>query len=192
MKLVILVSGGLDSTLVHVLAKEEKIRTWPLFIDYGQRARRREWNACLRVHKRLRLPKPVRLDVSDFGKLIESGLTSSKKSLKADAFTPCRNLLFLTLGASYAYQCGAEGVAIGLLSEALSLFPDQRALFTIASERAIESALGSRVKVIAPLMNFTKRDVIGLAASKNITGTYSCHKGLAEPCGKCIACLEFE
>ena len=43
MSFVNLVSGGLDSTLVGVMAKEEGVEHFPLFIDYGQRAARKEW-----------------------------------------------------------------------------------------------------------------------------------------------------
>ena len=62
------------------------------------------------------------MDVSDFGRVIYSGLTSSDKDIKAEAFTLGRNLLFLLMGGAYAFQVGAEAVAIGLLAERFSLF----------------------------------------------------------------------
>ena len=46
MSLVTLTSGGLDSTLMVVLAKEEAVDQYPLFINYGQRSLKREWQAC--------------------------------------------------------------------------------------------------------------------------------------------------
>ena len=46
MSMVTLVSGGLDSTLVAFLAREQGLEQHPLFIDYGQRARDRELAAC--------------------------------------------------------------------------------------------------------------------------------------------------
>jgi len=39
-------------------------------------------------------------------------------------------------------------------------------------------------------MIFNKGDVIKLAKKRNIVGTYSCHAGGKEPCGRCISCLE--
>ena len=95
MQLVNLTSGGLDSTLVEVLASEEGADVFPLFIDYGQLAAAKEWRACQRVHKQLHLPKPTRVDLSGFGNLIQSGLTNSALDIKKDAFTPGRNFLFL-------------------------------------------------------------------------------------------------
>src|SRR5438046_9468593 len=98
MSLVTMVSGGLDSTLIGVLAKEKGIATHPLFIDYGQRASTKEWLTCRKVHAHLKLPKPVRMNLTGFGRVIISGLTSKTKLLIDDAFTPGRNLLFLICG----------------------------------------------------------------------------------------------
>lgn len=191
MSFVNLVSGGLDSTLVGVLAKEEGITTYPLFVDYGQRARFREWETCLRVHARLELPPPVRMDLSGFGQVIHSGLTSRELDVKVDAFTPGRNLMFLLMGGAYAYQVGATKVAMGLLSERFCLFPDQRSDFVSESEHLISTALGRQIKMVLPLGDFSKADVVELAKEKGIVGTYSCHIGDEAPCGQCISCLEF-
>jgi len=188
--LVNLVSGGLDSTLIGVMAREEGIQVYPLFIDYGQRAGRREWEACQLVHRQLGLPSPMRMDISGFGEVIRSGLTSTDKDVKDEAFTPGRNLLFLLMGAAYAYQVGVKRVAIGLLSEQFSLFPDQRSGFVEQAERAIQAALGRTLRIVTPLIEFSKTDVIKLALEKGIAGTYSCHVGADRPCGQCISCLE--
>lgn len=191
MSLVNLVSGGLDSTLVGVLAREEGVEVYPLFIDYGQRARQKEWETCQRVHAQLGLPPPTRMDLSGFGQVIHSGLTSEALDVKADAFTPGRNLLFLLMGSAYAYQVGASTVSTGLLAERFSLFPDQRSEFIKQAELTIEMSLGRRINVVMPLSDFSKADVVKLAQEKGIAGTYSCHAGGSQPCGECISCLEF-
>lgn len=191
MSLVNLVSGGLDSTLVGVLIREEGVEVYPLFIDYGQRAAQREWETSQRVHAQLGLPTPTRMDLSGFGRVIRSGLTSEELDVKADAFTPGRNLMFLLMGSAYAYQVGASTIAVGLLAERFSLFPDQRSEFIEQAECAIAAALGRRIKVVMPLAEFSKADVVKLAQEKGITGTYSCHAGGSQPCGQCISCLEF-
>jgi 7-cyano-7-deazaguanine synthase len=187
-----LVSGGLDSTLIGVMAKEEGIEHFPLFIDYGQRAARKEWETCKLVHDALGLPVAMRMDLSGFGRVIASGLTSEELDIKNDAFTPGRNLMFLLMGSAYAYQQGSSSVAIGLLAEEFSLFPDQKPQFVAQAETAISAAIGRQIKVLTPLIEFSKTDVVKLAQAKGITGTYSCHTGNSEPCGRCIACLEFK
>ena len=191
MSLVNLVSGGLDSTLIGIMAREEGIQTYPLFIDYGQRAAQREWQTCKLVHEKQGLPEPIRMDLAGFGKVILSGLTSSEKDIKDDAFTPGRNLMFLLMGSSYAFKAGSDAVAIGLLAEQFSLFPDQRSGFLEKAQSAIEAALGRSMRIVTPLAEFGKHDVVKLAREKGINGTYSCHAGTEIPCGKCVSCLEF-
>lgn len=132
------------------------------------------------------------MDISGFGSVIRSGLTSTDLDVRANAFTPTRNLLFLVVAGAFACEVGADTVAIGLLAERLSLFPDQRADFVDKAETAIASALNQPIRIVTPLMEFSKADVIQLAQSKGITGTYSCHAGGSRPCGRCIACYEFE
>jgi 7-cyano-7-deazaguanine synthase len=191
MSIVSLVSGGLDSTLVGAMIREQGLDNYPLFIDYGQRAAVTEWITCKAMHEQLELPNPVRMDLSGFGKVILSGLTSDALHIKDDAFTPTRNLLFLVAGAAYAFQVGANAVSIGILSEEFSLFPDQTQAFIGKAEDAIHTALGRHIKVSAPLSAFSKADVVVLAWEKGISGTYSCHQGSLIPCGMCISCLEF-
>ncbi len=172
------------------MLKEESIQTYPLFVNYGQICAQREWNACLAVHQNLKLPLPKCIDLSDYGKLIVSGLTNKEKDVKRDAFTPGRNLLFLIVGAAYAFQIGANAVAIGLLSEQFSLFPDQKLTFIKAAENAVQVALNRTIRILTPLFEFNKIDVVALASKRGIVGTYSCHKGTEIPCGYCVSCLE--
>jgi 7-cyano-7-deazaguanine synthase len=191
MSIVTLVSGGLDSTLMAVLAKEAQIEQFPLFVNYGQRFLKRELAACRRSMRTNHLRKPAVADIGGFGTLIRSGLTDRKLHVVEDAFTPGRNLLFLLLGASYAYQVGANAVAIGLLSERTSLFPDQTSEFIVMAQAMLSACMGRPVKVLTPLSEFSKHDVVSLARKREIDGTYSCHMGGQVPCGRCISCREF-
>ena len=191
MSVVTLVSGGLDSTLVAYLAKAEGLTQFPLFIDYGQRARDRELAACRAAMRMLDLPQPRVAELGGYGALIRSGLTDPSLRVLEDAFTPGRNLLFLLTAAAHAYQHGADAVSIGLLHEDTTLFPDQRPEFLGDAQALLSRAMGREIRVLAPLASFHKVDVVALAAQHGIKGTYSCHLGEAEPCGACIACNEF-
>lgn len=192
MSIVTLVSGGLDSTLVAKLAQEEGLQIYPLFVDYGQRARDQELAACRLAMKKLGLPEPHIAGLSGFGQLVRSGLTDSSLHIINDAFTPGRNMLFLLTAAAYAYQMRADAISIGLLHESTSLFPDQTSEFLLEAERMISLCMGRTIKVLAPLSSFFKPDVVALAAEKGICETYSCHMGEEEACGNCIACNEFK
>jgi 7-cyano-7-deazaguanine synthase len=190
MGLVVLVSGGVDSTVISVLAARNNVATHPLFIDYGQLCVEREWSACLYVHKKHALPMPIRMGLGGFGRLIPSGLTDSSRDVVEDAFLPCRNLLFAVCGASYAYSQNADCVALGLLDESAAIFPDQTREFLEAAEEMIHTATGRSIRVVAPLLSVSKAEVLAMAASLGVLGTYSCHRGTAVPCGQCISCLE--
>jgi 7-cyano-7-deazaguanine synthase len=190
MGLVTLVSGGIDSTVMAVLASEDGVRPYPLFIDYGQRSVEREWAACVTLMKAHGIGEPIRMNLSGYGKAIPSGLTADGLRLNEDAFLPGRNLLFLLVASAYAYQLRANAVAIGLLDERTHIFPDQTSTFLRTAEAAVEKALGRFVAIVAPLLSFTKREVLTLARMRGIHGTYSCHAGSEEPCGTCISCQE--
>ncbi len=71
------------------------------------------------------------------------------------------------------------------------MFPDQRQSFLTKARRAIAEALNREIKLLTPLFEFGKADVVKLATEKGIANTYSCHAGDVKPCGACIACLEY-
>ena len=75
MGIVTLVSGGIDSTLMSLMANEVGATLFPLFIDYGQLGSDKEWQACQRLHERFKLPSVTRMDLSGFGKIISSSLS---------------------------------------------------------------------------------------------------------------------
>lgn len=191
MSIVTLVSGGLDSTVMALLTKEEGLQQFPLFIDYGQLGRAREIEACKRNFAMLDLPVPAVAALPGYGALIRSGLTDPSKDVFHDAFTPGRNMLFLLVGAAYAFQNEASTVGIGLLDESRSLFPDQRSSFLNQAREALSASLGRQIHVAAPLMSLSKADVVAIAKTKGIRNFYSCHAGTPQPCGICIACREY-
>ena len=191
MKMVTLVSGGLDSTVMSLLAKEEGITQFPLFIDYGQLGRNPELRACRANLKRHGLPKLKIASLGGYGALLSSGLTDPKKDIYNEAFLPCRNLMFVTVGAAYAHQCGASAVGIGLLDDAYSIFPDQTKSFLRDAAALLSKCLGVPMTLRAPLMSFSKKEVLRVAKDRGIDRTYSCHSGNATPCGVCIACREY-
>jgi 7-cyano-7-deazaguanine synthase len=190
MSLVTLVSGGLDSTVMALMAHEESLTQHPLFIDYGQRAAAEEWRACRTVFARHGLPPPVRMALGGFGKCVPTGLTSERVDVLGDAFLPGRNLLFLLAGAAYASHVRAGAVAIGLLDEQYRVFEDQSRDFLSRAEAVLRSATATNVSVVAPLMAFSKAAVLEMARERRLHGTYSCHAGTSRPCGKCLSCKE--
>lgn len=190
MGVVTLVSGGIDSTLMSLMAQEEGVELFPLFVDYGQLSAAKEWEACRRLHETYGLPPVTRMDLSGFGKTISSGITDRSLRINEDAFLPGRNLLLVLAGAAYAFNVRANCVALGLLDPAKRLFPDQTREFADACETMIEAAMDKRIKVLTPLIEFSKSDVLAAARARGLSTTYSCHAGSDTPCGICVACVE--
>ena len=177
---------------MSLMALEAGLKLYPLFVDYGQLAAVKEWEACQRLHREFSLPSVTYMDLSGFGKSIGSGITDSSWRLSEDAFLPGRNLIFVVAGAAHAFRVGADRVAIGLLNPEHHLFPDQTKEFVEGCEDVVEKAMGKRISIIAPLIEFSKADVVVMARDRGVSGTYSCHAGGRDPCGECVACAEFE
>jgi 7-cyano-7-deazaguanine synthase len=192
MSVVTLVSGGLDSTLMSVLIRRERIEQFPVFVNYGQINKNRELGACKRNFRKHKLPDPAVVDVSHWGRFISSGLTDRRKRVFEDAFLPGRNLMFLLVAASYAYRVNAESIAIGLLDEAKAIFPDQTRAFCNETETLLSRILDRKIFITTPLIRFTKAHVVEAANRLKIRNTYSCHAGTPRPCGICVACREFK
>jgi len=192
MKVISLVSGGLDSTVMAQLIHEEGHEQIPLFVDYGQINLESEKRACLANFLRLSLPTPKTISLPEYGAFFSSGLTDRAKRIVEDAFLPGRNLLFLLLAAALAYEESADSIAVGFLDESLSLFPDQRRDFADNAEVILSQVMRRPLKVLTPLISLGKAEVLAIARERGISNTYSCHAGAAIPCGNCIACMEYK
>ena len=163
MAIVSLSSGGLDSSLMALLAQENNNVIHPLFINYGQLAYEKEWLACQTMHHKYGLPIPTKMNIDGYGKTILSGLTSKDKKIKDEAFLAGRNLVFLVMGAAYAKQVGATAVTIGLLKEETAIFNDQTDLFLEKAQDIIQYVIGEEIQILTPLRDFCKQEVVELA-----------------------------
>ena len=190
-QIALLMSGGLDSSLMALLARQDGLDVLPIYVNYGQLATKRELSSLRNFCNKYKFPKPLVMDLSGFGKQVRSGLTDKRLDIVEDAFLPCRNLLFIVSAAALAYSRGCRVIGVGILREEDHLFPDQTRIFLNAASSAVSNALGVEFEVIAPLMSFSKKQVVKLAKSQKLRGTYSCHAGKLKPCGKCIACREY-
>ncbi len=204
MKAVVLLSGGLDSTVGLWWALKKGFRCRAISFDYGQRHRRELNNARL-VAKRAR----VRLDVIRF-RLPWSGssLTDASAVLPhrraekipkeiPSTYVPGRNTLFLSFAMSLADQIDAEAIVIGANAIDYSGYPDCREPYLKAFEKVatLGSRLGAekrrRIAIHAPLIHLTKAEIVRLGKKLNapLELTWSCYAGGRRPCGKCDSCV---
>jgi 7-cyano-7-deazaguanine synthase len=201
-KAVILLSGGLDSATVLAIAKQQDYDCYVLSFDYGQRsvvelqaAQKLATAAHVIEHKILRMP------LEDFG---GSALTDTNIEMPTDTsdeipvtYVPARNTVFLSLALGWAEVLEASAIFIGVNAVDYSGYPDCRPQFIEAFETMANLATkagveGRPLKVVAPLMNMTKGEIIeqGIALGVDYTQTVSCYqaddRGYA--CNNCDSC----
>ena len=200
MKAVVLLSGGLDSTTVAYLAKRSGYDIYALTIRYGQR-HEREIQAAMAVCEDLGVweHRFVELNLGDWGSSLTGGGDLPSDGPTADipsTWVPMRNLIFLGIASGYAEVVGADAIYIGVGQVDYSGYPDCRAEFIAAYQRAADLASkqfverGISIPVVTPLMHLSKAGTIqlGLSLGVDYDQTWSCYAGGAKPCGTCDAC----
>ncbi len=201
---VVLLSGGLDSATAAAWAKAQGHELYALSFDYGQR-HKRELASARRVAKALGVKEHRVLKVP-IGALGGSALTDRRiavpkagKSIGAripSTYVPARNTVFLSLALAYAEVVGAGSIVIGANALDYSGYPDCRPEYLAAFERMASLATkagveGRPLRILAPLVELTKADIVRLAGQVGapLHLTWSCYKGGARPCGTCESCV---
>jgi len=201
-KAVILVSGGLDSTTVLAMARQQGLDCYTLSFDYGQR-HRAELVAAERVSQALGVSehKVVHLDLDSIG---GSALTDTDIAVPEEetegipvTYVPARNTVFLSIALGWAEVLEARHIFIGVNAVDYSGYPDCRPEFIRAFEAVANLATragveGEPLTIHTPLMDLGKGDIIreGIALGVDYSLTVSCYQatddGLA--CGRCDSC----
>ena len=200
-KSIILLSGGLDSLVSLGLTKEKLNVTLALTFDYGQKSAQKEIEASAKIceyynieHKILKLDflKEITNTALVSGKKLPSGdeLNDEVQSAKS-VWVPNRNGLFLNIAGSYADSFGFENIIIGANKEEAQTFPDNSAEFIDSANKEFEYSTMVKAKVVAPLLNYNKNDIVMLALSNGIPLelTMSCYQSGEYHCGICESCM---
>ncbi|MFD6091268.1 7-cyano-7-deazaguanine synthase QueC [Oerskovia sp. NPDC060338] len=204
---IVLLSGGLDSTTVLAMAKDEGYTPYALSFRYGQR-HVIELAAADRVARAQGVARHVIADI-DLRVFGGSALTGdidvpkhdSADNLDADipvTYVPARNTVFLSFALAYAETVGASDIFIGVSALDYSGYPDCRPEYIHAYESMANLATragveGSRLTIHTPLINLTKAQTVeaGLRLGVDYSLTSSCYDPdrQGRPCGHCDSCL---
>jgi 7-cyano-7-deazaguanine synthase len=201
-KAVILVSGGLDSSTVLAMAKQQGFDCYTLSFDYGQR-HRSELFAAAKVSEAMQVAahKVVSLDLGTIG---GSALTDTNIDVPEYettgipvTYVPARNTVFLSIALGWAEVLGANDIFVGVNAVDYSGYPDCRPDYINAFEQMANLATkagveGNKLTVHAPLIDMTKGQIIqaGLKIGVDYTVTVSCYQADEQgaACGVCDSC----
>lgn len=193
-KVIVLTSGGLDSTTVVYSLIQQGLDVYPLFFDYGQHCVETEWARLNEV-----LPKgcnpPERIDISAIftgstSRLIKEADLWVDKVVDDDLYIPYRTMLFFAAAAARAQTVGILNVYTGFINSNHAKEIDCTSDFMNKLDGLTESV--GPVRFHSPFRYSTKLEVAEQAVklSVPIGRTYSCQASSSFPCGACPNCVE--
>lgn len=210
MKVLVLTSGGIDSTTCLAMAVKEygKENVIALSIFYGQK-HDKEIKAAEAVVKYYGV-EYIKMDLSpmfmysDCSLLAHSDKEIPKESYSeqinktngepVSTYVPFRNGLFISTAASIALSKNCSKILYGAHADdsAGNAYPDCSEEFNTAMNTAVYEGSGGLLKVEAPFVGMTKAGVvkIGLELKVPYELTWSCYEGGDKPCGKCGTCID--
>ncbi len=197
---VVLLSGGLDSTTCLSVAIKDGYEVFPISFDYGQR-HRRELHCAGLIAKYYKLKTYNVFKLDNVGGSALTDMNINVPEYKGDKFipityVPARNIIFLSYAVGYAEVVNAEAIYIGVNAIDYSGYPDCRPEFIDAFQQMVavgtkSGVEGRGVKIVTPLLNLSKSEIIKLACDKGapLHLTWSCYKGGEKACGVCDSCV---
>ena len=175
---VVLLSGGLDSTVnLYAAVKESNVRMAITF-DYGQKAAAKEIAVSENLAALCGVPHTV-IDLPWFKSLGASALNQSGSSIPKISSTsldntditsrsakavwvPNRNGLFLNIAACYAESLMAEYIVPGFNREEAVTFPDNSLDFIRAMRKSFSYSTANHVDVQCYTITMSKIEIVEL------------------------------
>lgn len=199
---IILLSGGLDSLVSLGLGMQKYGISLALTFDYGQKALEQEVSTSKNIcdyykieHKVIKLDwlKNVTHTALVEDKELPEGIDNPEDSAKS-VWVPNRNGLFLNIAGSFADGNDYDYIIIGANKEEGQTFPDNTQEFIDRVNAEFEFSTQKHPKVVAPLINYDKNDIVKQAIEHNISLEFvrSCYSNGKKHCGKCESCTRLK
>jgi 7-cyano-7-deazaguanine synthase len=213
---VVLLSGGLDSTVALQIALKGASPLVCLTARYGQRAEAREVEAASRMAEDRGVRHEV-IDLGWLGSITNTALCNPETALPepegnealdgaaahqsaAAVWVPNRNGVLLSAAAAFAEtllegsEAGHAEVVCGFNREEAETFPDNSVAFVEATNGALGFSTRGVVRVCAPTAHLRKPEIVSLGREVGapLEHVWSCYRAGAEHCGVCESCQRFE
>lgn len=200
MKVVVLLSGGMDSVtaLYHSSAEHEPIAA--LSFHYGSKHNDRELGFAKWHADHLRVPH-LTIPLAFIGTHFSSDLLAGggeipkghyeEESMKKTV-VPFRNGIMLSIAAGFAESHGAAGLVIAAHAGDHAIYPDCREDFMRSMGDAIRLGTYAGIEVLRPFIAMNKADIAtqGARLGVDYLKTWSCYVGGDLHCGECGTCVE--
>ena len=206
-KALVLLSGGIDSTVCTVLACREfgRKNVIALSLLYGQK-HAKEIEAARNVAEHLGIEDHMIQDLPDIFKgggstLIDQDRPNPEATYEelsklpgiSPTYVPFRNANLLSAAATVSLIKGADAIFYGAHSEDARswAYPDCTPEFNGAMANAIYIGSYMKVRLITPLQWLTKIEVVALGEKIGTPFelTWSCYNGKEKACGVCPTCV---
>jgi len=199
---VILLSGGLDSTVALAMSQERFGIETALFIDYGQLGAGREQVAASAVASHYQIPLRV-ISIPWLGEMSASSLTGAGEipdfpdgggegleAVSRSVWVENRNGIIVNIAAALASVLGCEVVITGFNAEEARTFPDNSLEFVEAVNRSLKISAGTPVRVESPTIPMSKREIVeaGIGLGIPWETIWSCYRPGITMCGRCESC----
>jgi len=206
---VVCLSGGLDSAVSILWAKNKYKNLTALFFNYKQKALIQE-RAASKHFAELVGAELIEIDLSFLGDVSNSSLNKEDRNVPSgddveindqetstitakSVWVPNRNGLFISVAASVAEARELDDVIVGFNKEEALTFPDNSSDFVEKTNEALEYSTKNQVKVVSPTIELNKIEIfnLGLDLGLNADKVWSCYKSGIVICGECESCKRF-
>lgn len=183
-KVLILASGGLDSSVLLALYSNLNYEVHLMCFDYGNKNAELEYLKLNKLRHKFNIP-PSRLYSIDLN------INWSKSSCVnggGNLYVEMRNLIFLSNAISFAEAQEMDEIAIGFI-DAGAEYKDTSDDFLDKMNTLSLETIG--VPIVAPLKQLDKVGVysLGKKLGVDLTDTFSCNTPVdGQPCGECVDC----
>lgn len=200
MKVITLLSGGMDSvTALHQVAREHQVTAGVSF-HYGSKHNDREIPLARWHCDQLGIPHIV-IPLAFMGQHFASHLLQSggeipdghyEEETMKQTVVPFRNGIMLAIATGLAESQGAEGLVIAAHSGDHAIYPDCREPFMQAMADAMQTGTYAEVRLLRPFIDTDKAGIAALGHQLGVdfAQTWSCYKGGEIHCGTCGTCVE--